>query len=261
VPLPPGHEHAYNKKGLEHEEREYAEADALLCPSDFVVKTFVDQGCSLERLVRFIYGVDEKKFYASDRKPGSQEGLKMIFVGVCAVRKGLHLVLEAWLESPASKTGRFLIAGDFIPAYREKLSGMLSHPSIEVLGHRQDVPELMRECDLFALPSIEEGFGLVCTEAMASGCVPLVSDACTELCRHNENALVHRVGDVKELASHITRLHENRSLLAQLRGAGLSNLNRITWKAAGVSLLHAYQQVLNRRHNRLTGKALQACAV
>ena len=52
---------------------------------------------------------------------------------------------------------------------------MLAHPSVKILGHRNDVPELVRQSDILVLPSIEEGFGLVCTEAMGSGCVPLVS--------------------------------------------------------------------------------------
>jgi glycosyltransferase involved in cell wall biosynthesis len=244
VPLPPGHEHAFNAAILEREEMEYAEADALLCPSDFTVKTFVDQGFPRERLVRFIYGVDEKKFFLSDRPRDPKAGLKMIFVGVCAVRKGLHFALEAWLKSPASNNGRFLIAGDFIPAYREKLAPMLAHPGIEILGHRNDIPELMRECDLFVLPSIEEGFGLVCTEAMASGCVPLVSDACTDLCRHRVNSLVHPVGDVEALAQHITMLHQDRALLEKLRAASIRAVPELTWTAAGRKLLAAYQEVM-----------------
>ncbi len=41
VPLPPGHEHAYNAVVLEREEVEYQLADRLLCPSDFVLRTFM----------------------------------------------------------------------------------------------------------------------------------------------------------------------------------------------------------------------------
>jgi glycosyltransferase involved in cell wall biosynthesis len=251
VSLPPGYEHAYNAAILNHEEKEFAQADALLCPSEFVVKTFVDQGFSRERLVRFIYGVDETKFYPAIRPGVPQAGLKMIFAGVCAVRKGLHFALEAWLKSTASKAGHFLIAGGFIPAYREKLAPMLAHPSVEVLGQRNDIPELMRECDLFILPSIEEGFGLVCTEAMASGCVPLISEACTDVCRNGLHGFVHPVADVAALSEHITRLDQNRNLLGQMRAACLAAVPSFTWKAAGVSLLQAYQQVLshNTRHS------------
>jgi len=250
VPLPPGHEHAFNATILAHEEKEYAEADALLCPSDFTARTFVDQGFAAERLVRFIYGVDEKKFYPSHRPRDSKGGLTMIFVGVCAVRKGLHFALEAWLKSPISKNGRFLIAGDFIPAYKEKLAPMLSHPSVEVLGHRNDIPELMRECDLFVLPTIEEGFGLVCTEAMASGCVPLVSNACTDLCQNGKNALVHTPGDVEALTRHMTIVHFDRALLAKLRAEGIGILPEITWTAAGRTLLAAYRATIELSRRR-----------
>jgi glycosyltransferase involved in cell wall biosynthesis len=245
VPLPPKHEHAFNAEKLRHEEEEYALADAILCPSDFVVKTFLDQGFPEEKLVRFIYGVDETRFYPGPARRALDDGrgLTMIFVGVCAVRKGLHFALEAWLNSPASKDGTFLIAGSFLPAYREKLAPLLAHPSIRVLGHRNDVPELMRQADLLILPSIEEGFGLVCTEAMASGCVPLVSNACTDLCRHMNNSLVHPVGDVKSISEHITMLHDDRALLAKLRDQGLRSIPYITWGAAGRSLLSAYNRV------------------
>ena len=42
---------------------------------------------------------------------------------------------------------------------------MLAHPSVQVLGHRTDVPELMRNSDILVLPSIEEGSALVTSEA------------------------------------------------------------------------------------------------
>ena len=247
VPLPKNHEHAYNAEILRREEEDYNLADAILCPSDFVVKTFVDQGFPKERLVRFFYGVDEKIYYPDPkREVPVSGGLTMIFAGVCAVRKGLHYALESWLKSAAYKDGTFLIAGEFLPEYKNKLEPLLAHPSVRVLGHRNDVPELMRKSDLFILPSIEEGFGLVCTEAMASGCVPLVSDACTDICRHNDNAMVHQVGDVIALTEHINQLHRHRDVLQRLRIAGLLAVPSISWHAAGYSLVSAYHRILNQ---------------
>ena len=244
VVLPPDHEHALNANKLHKEEGEYRLATRLLCPSEFVVKTFLDKGYAREQLVRHIYGYDEKVYYPSTEPRDSKRGLTMLFVGVCAVRKGVHFALEAWLKSPASKDGTFLIAGEFLPPYQEKLASRLAHPSVKVLGHRNDVPELMRKSDILVLPSIEEGFGLVITEAMGSGCVPLASDACTEICSHMKTGLVHRVGDTEALTQHITMVHEDRRLLERLRAASLTRVPELTWTAAGARLLEAYRETI-----------------
>jgi glycosyltransferase involved in cell wall biosynthesis len=244
VVLPPDHEHAFDEDKLRLEEEEFQRAYRLLCPSDFVVETYLRRRFSRERLARHFYGFDEKTYFPIKKRLDGDRGLNMLFVGVCAVRKGVHFALEAWLKSPAHRTGTFRIAGEFLPSYSEKLAPMLRHPSVQVLGHRNDVPELMRQSDILVLPSIEEGFGLVCTEAMGSGCVPLVSDACTELCRHMENALVHHVGDVDALTQHITMVHEDRTLLNRLRETGLNGLGEITWTAAGRKLLDVYRETV-----------------
>jgi len=244
VTLPPDHEHAYNAEKLRKEEEEYRLATRLLCPSEFVVKTFIDKGYPMEQLARHSYGYDETVYYPSSEQRDRGHGLNMLFVGVCAVRKGVHYALEAWLKSPASRDGTFLIAGEFLPAYEEKLAPMLKQPSVKVLGHRTDVPELMRKSDILVLPSIEEGFGLVISEAMASGCVPLASEACTENCNHMKTGLMHRVGDVEALTQHITMLYNDRSLLQKLRAESLMIAPKTTWAAAGVKLLDVYRETI-----------------
>lgn len=240
VTLPPDHEHAYNAAKLRKEEDEYRLANRLLCPSDFVVKTFLDRGFTKQQLARHIYGYDEDAYHTSNEPRAPKRGLTMLFVGVCAVRKGVHFALEAWLKSPASREGTFLIAGEFLPAYAEKLLPMLRHPSVKVLGHRNDVPELMRKSDILVLPSIEEGSALVTSEARGSGCVLVVSEAAGAICQHMVNALVHRVGDVSALERDITTLHEDRALLERLREASLRTVPEITWAAAGRILLQTY---------------------
>lgn len=244
VSLPPGYEHAFDQDILRTEEEEFRRAYRLLCPSEFVIRTFLERGFARDRLTRHIYGFDEKEYFPAVQRRGDKAGLDVLFVGLSAVRKGLHFALEAWLKSPAHREGKFRIAGGFLPTYQEKLAPMLAHPSVMVLGHRDDIPQLMRDSDILVLPSIEEGFGLVCTEAMGSGCVPLVSNACTDLCRHMENALVHEVGDVATLCDHMTLLHDNHALLTKLRDAGLRLAPRITWEAAGEKLVEVYREVI-----------------
>lgn len=243
--LPTDHMFAFHADVLRLEEEEYQLADRLLCPSAFVAQSFLDKGFRQEHLARHQYGYDERVYHPASELRGQERGLTMLFVGISAEIKGLHYALEAWLQSPAHRNGTFLIVGTFSTAYAKKLSPMLAHPSIRILGRRNDVPELMRTSDTLVLPSIQEGFGLVCAEAIGSGCVPLVSDACTDMCRHMENSLVHHVGDVKTLAEHITSLHETPMLLQKLRATCLSTAQEFTWTAAGVRLLEAYCEVID----------------
>ena len=120
---------------------------------------------------------------------------------------------------------------------------MLAHPSVEVLGHRSDVPELMRNADVLVLPSIEEGSALVCGEALASAAVPLVSDASTAVSVHGVNSLVHAVGDVETLAGHFASLDADRALLARLREGALKSAPDYTWDHAGERLVEIYEEV------------------
>ena len=184
------------------------------------------------------------------RHPGSPEpdrGLTVLFAGGCAPRKGLHYALDAWLQSSACQEGVFLIAGKFIPGYAELLAKQLSHPSVKVLGHRNDLPDLMRRSDVLVLPSIEEGSALATYEARGCGCVLLVSNASGAVCHDPENALVHPVGDVRSLTRHLNLLNEDRDLLRRMRAASLATVGEITWEAAGVRLLQVYQETMNNQ--------------
>ncbi len=256
ITLPADNEYSFKVDVLAKEEQEYKLSDYLLCPSDFVVRTFIDQGVPGEKLIRHQYGYDEKTYYPELQGVREErQGLTMLFAGDCAVRKGLHFALEAWLRSPAHRDGTFLIAGTFLPSYAEKLRPMLSHPSVHVLGFRNDVPELMKKSDLFVLPSIEEGSALVTFDARGSGCVLVVSEAAGAVCKHMENALVHPVGNVEVLTEHLTALHRDRSLLNRLRAASLHTASEITWTGAGVRLLEVYRQVVEARTSVPAGVA------
>lgn len=244
VALPPDHEHAYNADKLAKENNEYNLADYLLCPSDFVRSTFLDEDFPPEKLLRHQYGFDDSLYHPGRTEDAAKRPFTMLFAGGCAPRKGLHYALEAWLGSAAHNEGRFFIAGQFIAGYAERLGSMLTHPSIQVLGHRKDIPELMRKSDILILPSVEEGSALVTSEARGSGCVVLVSEAAGAICKHMKTGLVHRVGDVEALTLHIDMLYKDRALLRRLRETSLATAPDLTWTAAGQTLLSVYKAAL-----------------
>jgi len=250
VEMPAGHEHAYNPDRLQREQAEYDAADFLLCPSPFVASTFLRKGFAPERIARFQYGYDPQVCFPSESRAKMTRGLTVLFAGGCAPRKGLHYALEAWLQSSAHTKGTFLIAGEFIPGYAEKLSSLLDHPSVKRIGFRKDLAEVMRGSDVLVLPSIEEGSALVTYDARACGCVLAVSDASGAVCQHMENALVHAAGDVATLAEHFSMLDTNQGLLENLRASSLTTAHELTWQAAGLNLIGEYRRLLLTKTRR-----------
>ena len=65
------------------------------------------------------------------------------------------VMVSPWQPATSYGSGTFLIAGEFLPAYQQRLSRLLDDPSVHVLGHRTDVPALMQAADILVLPSIE----------------------------------------------------------------------------------------------------------
>lgn len=250
VVLPPGYEHTFDPVWLEHELKEYESADFLLCPSDFVRRTFIEAGFPADKLLRHRYGYDSTRISPGRQDPAAGKPLVLLYAGLCSPRKGLHFALEAWFASEASKTGRFLVCGDFAEPYRRHLAPLLDRPGVEVLGHRQDLPDLMKQADLFVLPSIEEGSALVTYEARGAGCVLLVSDAAGAVCDPDQDAFVHPAGDVATLTRHLDAAHHDRERLASMRLRSLAGLPDLTWKSAGACLADVYREAIRRHREK-----------
>jgi glycosyltransferase involved in cell wall biosynthesis len=245
VALPKGHEYEFNDQILRREEEEFRLADYLLCPSEFVAKTFLERGFLAAKLLRHQYGFDEGDFYPRSQSQSSSNKFTMLFAGQGAVRKGVHFAVQAWRSSGASESGIFNIAGSFIPEYKQYVERLANGDrSIVFLGHRQDISDLMREADVFVLPSLEEGAPLVCAEAMACGCVNLVSDVCSGICQHLDNALIHRAGDVETLTQHIASVHQNQGLMTSLHDGALKSRTAWTWDESGRVLASTYEQAI-----------------
>ena len=245
VPIDPSSPHAADSVRLAREEREYAAADALLCPSDFVARTHADRGVPQERLVRHQYGYDPERFPAGGAR--GDRPFTAAFVGRVEPRKGLHMALRAWQDAGLSEHGRFLVCGAVDAGYDAVLAPLLADPSVEHFGHHPDPGSVMREADVLVLPSVEEGSALVTYEARGSGCVLVVSDHSGAPCRHEHDALVHQAGDVAALSGHLARLAADPELLARLRTASLEGIGDLTWDAAASSLLAAYEAARSAR--------------
>jgi glycosyltransferase involved in cell wall biosynthesis len=93
---------------------------------------------------------------------------------------------------------------------------------VDVLGRVPSVAEQLRRASLFVLPSLQEGFGLVVAEALASGVPALVtpSGGPEELIRESGGGEVLSGFDAAELADRAEALLADRARLADMRTRG-----------------------------------------
>jgi len=262
INMPRSHYTAFDRKRLLREENEFELVDRLLCPSEWVAKTFLDQGISENRIARHQYGFDPEKFVLpSINNRHKDKSFKMIFVGSGEPRKGLHYALDAWLASDACKKGVFYICGIYVQGYREVLAKKLFHPSIKELGFQNDVNSLFQKCHAMVLPSISEGSAIVTYEARASGCVLLISEASGAHCKDMHDALIHKVGDVSSLTEHINMLASNDEFYQKIHRNSIAGIGDLTWAKAGESLLSAYQQCLDGSLKTKKSSGINVCHI
>ncbi|HEX5592928.1 MAG TPA: glycosyltransferase [Solirubrobacterales bacterium] len=121
-------------------------------------------------------------------------------------QKGHDVLLEAMPQVPDAT---FLFAGE--GPERERLETLAAQLGIadrvRFLGRREDVPQLLAACDVFALPSLYEGSSLAVLEAMAAG-IPIVSSAIggtEELIEDGRSGLLVKPGDSEALAAALRR--------------------------------------------------------
>lgn len=158
----------------------------------------------------------------------SQKKNVLLYVGRVHPEKGLETLVHAFKKIESNwklqivgpwQTGE----GGGGAAYFESLKKIAGDADIEFKGPVFDMEklnQLYKEASIFTYPSVaEQGetFGLAPLEAMAWGCVPVVSNlACfQDFIKNRDNGLVfdHRAGDaVDKLKNSIIYLQQNRSI-------------------------------------------------
>ena len=169
------------------------------------------------------------------RLAGCGEGdLLACFAGdIKSNRKNLGGVLRALAQCPP--TVRLAVIGDDAgspyPA-EARLLGLAGRASF--LGRRGDVPALLRGADVFAFPSHYDTFGLVVTEALASGVPAVVGPevGAAMAVRDGENGfLLSRSDDHAGLVAALRTLDADRGRLAAMKRAARRSVGPMTWTA------------------------------
>lgn len=188
----------------------------LAVPPDRI--TVIERGRDPERLGR----PSAQRRRRSREALGLGEGdVVVVTVGRHEYQKGQAFLVEA-VRILLDRYPRMVLLiagrdGHATPELRRLGADRAVGAKIRLLGHRDDVPEILAAADVFAFPSLLEGLGGAVIEAMALGLPVVASDipALREVVDHGSNAELIESGSVRALAAALDGLLSDRNRMFQ----------------------------------------------
>jgi glycosyltransferase involved in cell wall biosynthesis len=222
--------------------------------------------CTKQDAVR-LYGIEETKItvihggvdsYFSPASPEAAAAVRLrynlperyiLYVGTIEPRKNLITLLEAYRALRNRETGvKLVIVGKKGWRYEnffEKLEEIGLEDDVVFPGFvpDQDLPAVYTMADVFAFPSLYEGFGLPVLEAMACG-TPVVCSNTSSLPEvAGKAAVLVSPQDVRGWREALDRILTSDELRADLRQHGLRQAAGFTWESAARKTCDAYREV------------------
>jgi len=224
---------------------EASEADMILAASEYVKRGLLDLGIARERIAVVPYGLDTD-FISEDPEPVPG---RILFVGTIDAHKGLAYYAEA---------ARMLQAEGFKGEFRT--IGPLSAPDVpndpafhglDYVGQvpRSEVKREFASADVFAFPTLTDGFGIVLLEALFAGLPIVCTPNCGDVVRDGFNGRVVPSRDAAALAGAIREIVSNREMRAQMSQNALARKKEFTLAAYEQKLVAAlHEHAARRKH-------------
>lgn len=146
---------------------EWKMADFILCASSFTAKSLNFVGCPSSKITVVPYGLNVSCMPLST-KVKEDEYCHFLFVGQGVQRKGLHHLFKVW-DSLNLPDAFLTVVASRIDSGIGRLK---PQNNVRLLGAQSKAAllECYSQADVFVMPSLVEGFGLVYLEALAAGC-------------------------------------------------------------------------------------------
>ena len=226
-----------------HNDDTFVRSDAVICASSFTKHSLASAGSQAPAYV-VGYGVDLELFSARTERPAAKP-LTVGFVGALSQRKGARYLLAALASLP--KGAAKLVIYTRASVDRDLIRGY-EGVDVEIRGGLSDAALAadMKQCDLVALPSIAEGFGLVILEAMACG-VPVLCTTSTggaDFIQHRQNGLLIAPGSAEAIHQELDWALTHRDELFQIGQVARVEAEKHTWPEYRRKFFAAYCSAL-----------------
>jgi glycosyltransferase involved in cell wall biosynthesis len=186
--------------------------DYVFTPSTWVRRSYLKRGFEERRLLLYSYPVDLQVFRPPAEPRPADRPLTILNTGLLCLRKGTPYLLDA-----------FRLIRKQEPRAVLRLTRVIADDMREVIQRYADLPidwterlgmaDFVRRyqtSDIFVLPSIEDGFAHVVSEALACG-LPVITTPNTgasDLIRNGENGEVVPIRDPEAIAAAVLKWWE-----------------------------------------------------
>jgi len=159
--------------------RAFREADFLICFSQDA-DSYARAIAPSVRRYRSSWSVDSDwlNLVPARKCVDESRAVRFLFVGALIERKGVLQLVQAWTQLAHETDGaELVIVGDgALRSELEDLVGQKNHSNVSFVGAipYEQVREHYMQADIFVLPTLEDLFSLVVTEAMAMG-LPVIT--------------------------------------------------------------------------------------
>ncbi len=233
---------SFSNERMDRELWEYEHADLIVVPSQFVKRTFLNEGIPEHKIFVNNFGVDLNGFNPAPRDGGP---FRIICTGQQTLRKGVHYLLRAFHELNLNNAELWLVGKSsdeitpFLKKYSRNVRTFSPVPQAELAGFYQ-------QCDVFAMCSVEEGLALVQLQAMACG-LPLICTTNTggdDLVIDGQEGFVLPIRNVDTLKEKLNYLYSNRDICRQM---GVNARNKVKsgfgWVDYGDRMVARYKKL------------------
>ena len=205
-------------------------------------------GAKEDRIIIAFLTVDVDYFRFEREKYHSQ---KLLFIGSLIERKGIDLLLKAL--SLVKKNYTLTIVGDGeeksrLVDYVEQ-NGMKELVEFVPFKQKEELREIYNTHDIFILPTREDCFGLVISEAMAAS-MPVISscyaDGAYDLVIDGENGYIVNPYDSVKFANTIEKLIANDELVEKMGKASFEIINKFSFDRTSEAIGEAINRALDK---------------
>jgi len=225
---------------------EAALSDFLLAPSRVVRDSFVRRGYDLLRTAVIPFGVDLGRFRPLDEAGLRDKRFRVICVAQVTPRKGQIYLLEAWKRLALPNAELLLIgvvSAEMQPLLRRYAGIFRLIPGVA----NSELPRFYGQSSVFVLPSLEDGYAVVCGEAMACG-LPVITTAdngASDIIEEGKQGFVIPSRSPEAIAECLERLYRDPELLEEMSRAALAKArSQLGWDRYAAKLVEIYRTAL-----------------